>query len=234
MKNKKKTNKKLNYLFVLDRSGSMNCVRQQTINNVNEQFNVIRTESKKNGIESKVTLLLFDQNGYDQEKWFDFVILDKNVDSVEDITEKTYKPNGGTPLLDAIGVGIEKLQEVLGDTVGDSNRKLLVNIFTDGEENASTRFDNDEIKKRISHLSEDGKWTFAFLGCGGLQDVQKVSANLGILRSNTLAYADGIEGHMEASRGLIASTAMYMSKLANDEDTSLNYFSQEEEPVDKK
>jgi uncharacterized protein with von Willebrand factor type A (vWA) domain len=223
-------NKKMHYLMVLDRSGSMAGVRDVTINNVNEQFNVIRDLAKKENIDATVTLLLFDQNG--GSNWFDYVFTIKNINEVIDITADDYVPRGCTPLRDAIGNGVHKLQEALGDKLGDVNTKVLVTIFTDGEENSSREFSDEEINKMIAHLSEDGKFTFTFMGAGGIKNVQHVARSLGIMSSNVAAYDNTAIGHADAGDTLKCALTGYMTNYSRGLDTKLDFFAAD--PTEKK
>ena len=124
-KNKiKNAAKKLYNLFVLDRSGSMMGLRQSTIESVNGQIESLRSDAKKNeNVSILCSLLLFDSRGDDS---FHFCYVNTPVGDVKNITEADYLPNGGTPLRDAIGVGIQRLQRELGDSIGHDDVNILV------------------------------------------------------------------------------------------------------------
>ena len=73
-----------------------------------------------------------------------------------------------------------------------------VTVFTDGEENSSTKWSRDDIKKMIEHFQSDGKWTFTFVGCGSFENVASTSTSYGISTANTVAYADSDDGRTQA------------------------------------
>lgn len=80
---------------------------------------------------------------------------------------------GATPLYDAIGMGIAKINAV---TTKDDN--VLVTIITDGYENCSTEYNLRMIKNLIKKLKEQN-WTFTFIGTDNL-DVEAMAMDMGI------------------------------------------------------
>lgn len=191
-------------LTIIDKSGSMMSFRSRTIEGINSNIATLKKEVDEN-TEILNTTLQFSSIGNnwhslsnDKELNFVFTRIGCPVGSVEDITEKDYSPAGGTPLLDAIGLGIEKIKEFHGDKLRDDNISVIVTIITDGEENSSTLYNRSEIKKMIEHFEADGKWTFTFIGCGSFENVSNTSAQLGINCSNTIAYDASEEGTCQA------------------------------------
>jgi Mg-chelatase subunit ChlD len=205
-------------LFILDKSTSMSGYTKRTIESINANLAILRKEAAENGIDIFNTLLSFSANN---NNWgllnaaqnsddFNFIRIGKNVNDIADITDAEYIPQGGTPLLDAIGKGIEKLKETLGDELGKDNVTVVVTIFTDGEENSSRQFSKADIKKMIEHFSSDNKWTFTFVGCGSIDNVTATSANLGIAAMNTIAFADTAKGRDDS----YATLATYYTSTA--------------------
>ncbi|MFW5545343.1 MAG: VWA domain-containing protein, partial [Prevotella sp.] len=74
------------------------------------------------------------------------------------LTNKEYRPGGATPLYDAIGMGISKLN---AQTTADDH--VLVTIITDGEENCSEGYNLKMIKTLIEKLKKQN-WTFTLIG----------------------------------------------------------------------
>ena len=112
-----KKNKKLDIVFLLDRSGSMSGVENDTIGGYNSYI------EKQKGNNVYVTTVLFDN---------EYQILNerKHIKEIERLTRKEYFVRGTTALYDAIGKTIKRLDEVKTD-------KVLFVITTDGYENAS-------------------------------------------------------------------------------------------------
>src|SRR3990167_7460886 len=123
--------------FILDRSGSMIPIKQDVIGG----FNSFITEQKALPGKLKVTLVQFD-NVYEA------VFVAKSVDQVPVLDSNSYQPRGSTALLDAIGRTINDTGARLRRmSEKDRPAKVLVIIYTDGQENASNEFTKDKIKE---------------------------------------------------------------------------------------
>ena len=62
----------------------------------------------------------------------------------------------------------------------------MVVIVTDGYENASINFTNDQIASMIGGLEKTGKWTFSYLGA--TIDAVDVAQSLNINKNNAMQY----------------------------------------------
>lgn len=124
-------------VFLLDRSGSMNEIKSDTIGGFNSFVG-----SQTGGT---MSLYLFDHELKQMYK-------DVPMEKVELLTAKTFVPRGGTALLDAIG-------EVLKSF---TTKKTLV-ILTDGYENSSIKYTHAHIKDLIEMKQNDG-WDIVYLG----------------------------------------------------------------------
>lgn len=143
-------------VFILDRSGSMCGLEKDTIGG----FNRILREQKENKEDGEVLVstVLFD----DQR----IVLHDrKNINDIENMTEKDYVPRGSTALIDALGLGIKHIANIhkyiRKEDVPDHT---LFVIITDGMENASHIFSSKEVKKMIKEEEEKYGWEFMFIG----------------------------------------------------------------------
>lgn len=167
-------------LLVVDESGSMEIIRKQALVGINETLETIRKMQKAHSeLEQRVTLITFDSTH--KNMFYDNV----PADNVRSLSMRDYRPCGGTPLYDAIGMGIAKInaQAAEGDNV-------LVTIVTDGEENCSEEYSLRMIKNLIEKLKKQG-WTFTFIGTDNL-DVEAIAADMGI--DNHLAFQQDEEG----------------------------------------
>jgi hypothetical protein len=148
----KKTNNVL-VNVVLDRSGSMESGRAGTITGYNAYIDELKIDK---AINYSVTMIQFDTNGGKPEltvKYRDLPIKD-----VPALTDAEYEPRGGTPLYDAIGECIRRVEA--------KGRSVLVVIITDGRENSSTEFTRASIKKLIAGKEAEG-WTFKHIQLSG-------------------------------------------------------------------
>lgn len=172
-------------LVILDESGSMECIRKQTISGCNETINTIRSAQEKHSEsqEHYVSIYAFQIEGPLPSR---YIIKNEPALMVNHITEDVYSPNGLTPLYDAVGTTLNELRDVVEKydiAIG------TVTIISDGLENASKRFTGKTVSSLISELRTVG-WNFNFIGAN--IDVKTVAHNLNI--DNTLEFEQSNEG----------------------------------------
>lgn len=174
--------------YVLDRSGSMTRMTKAAIAGFNE---FLKEQLEMPG-EASLSLLLFDNQFL---KLHDRVFLEK----VKPLTSETYVPQGCTALLDAIGMTIKTLGEQLA-TLPEEERpgKVIVAIFTDGHENASTDYSFEKILQMITHQRTEYQWEFLFLSAD--EDAIATAARMGIARENTSRSQFSERGVFSSSR----------------------------------
>src|SRR6185436_9767689 len=116
---------------LLDETGSMESCRDAAI----EGFNAWLTEQKGNpgtADAPPTTLTLVKFSDRPDLPMCRLVCEDAPLDAVRPLDRETYTPEGGTPLLDAVGRTIMWM-----DRLQPQPDRVLVVILTDGEENAS-------------------------------------------------------------------------------------------------
>lgn len=141
---------------LLDRSGSM----AQIADDVVGGFNTYLEEQRRHSGQARVTLVQFD--GQDP---FEILIDGENLESVDDLDQRRYQPRGNTPLLDAVGSMITKIDAEIVERAdaGSPIEDQIVVIITDGYENASREFSAQTISDLVAERRERA-WTFVFLG----------------------------------------------------------------------
>ena len=191
-------------LFIIDKSSSMLGVRDVTISGMNEQLEAIRNSQKEFDDQDQiVSLVLFSNNVDLTEIW------NKPIDEVENFTRETYAPSGMTALHEAIGRGVSKLKNDITQEIADRTANVIVNIFTDGQENASSHeWQGDPTKNLIEEVKETGLWTVAFIGCGDEASVFNVARSLGIHQGDTMSYSAGTVGTQTAFSAMATSRGM--------------------------
>jgi len=173
---------------ILDRTGSMEEIRDDTIGG----FNAFLGDQKAQKGKATLTLVQFDsQDPYEVIHRF------KPIKEVPKLTRETYVPRARTPLLDALGRGINDLENSLTDMVKtDRPQKVVFAVLTDGQENASHEFSKNQIMKMIKDKTEKEEWQFVFLSAdlvaiGEAQDV-------GFQASKSMAFVKDETGTKEA------------------------------------
>jgi len=140
-------------IFVLDKSGSMGMIREDTIGG----FNTFIQDQKDLPGECIFTMATFNSQYHKNSEG----VLLENVQALDN---SSYRPGGGTALLDAIGKSINDVvsrHSTLGDEVPG---KVILVVLTDGEENSSTEFTNVKDIAKLVKKQEDAGWEIVFLG----------------------------------------------------------------------
>ena len=188
--NQKPTTKTRIYnLIVLDKSGSMSSIRQAAFTGCNEVLGGIKAAAEKHADtqEHFVSLMLFDTES------MPYILDMVPAAQIQLMKEEQFVPCACTPLLDAIGMSLTRLET----EVKKYERALAsVTIITDGYENASTEYNAQQIHQLIGRLKEQEGWNFAFMGAN--QDVTKVSVELNIDVQNAQAWDFSNEGTRHA------------------------------------
>ena len=120
-------------VFILDRSGSMAGLEDDTIGG----FNAMIQKQKNEPSEAVVSTVLFDN--------YSEVIHDRvDIQKIEPMTRSEYYVRGCTALLDAVGGAIHHIGNVHKYArAEDVPERTMFVITTDGMENASRRYDSD-------------------------------------------------------------------------------------------
>ncbi len=198
--------------IILDRSGSMHQTAGDTIGG----YNKFIADQKLVPGEAKISLYQFNAVYEPTYEGLD-------VKEAKDLTAETYRPNGNTALLDAIGKTINSLGTRLKNMPEDARPgKVIVAIITDGEENISQEFTKDVVFELIKQQQDVYKWGFVFLAAN--QDAIKAGGSFGINAGSTMTYAqtkkglsatyDSFSGSVAHLRASAGTTYDFMAKEA--------------------
>lgn len=188
---------------ILDRTGSMEEIRDDTIGG----FNAFLEGQKKLEGKASITLVQFDTRD-PYEVMYSFL----DIAEAPRLTRKTYVPRAGTPLLDAMGRGMNDLESRLAamDTT-DRPKKIVFVVVTDGHENASREFSRADILKMVERHKSRG-WQFVFLGAD-LTGFDEAGA-LGVAYASRLHYCKSPRGVAEAYASLADKISDYRRDIA--------------------
>lgn len=166
-------------IFILDYSSSMQSCRKATIDGFNELLDSHRMNAKSNKIPTYISLYTF--NG----QTVNSTIYKRDVRKVDRLNMESYDPNGMTNLYDAIAVVMHKVNKDLAKFKKTFRPDINICILTDGAENASTTYNNNDVKE-MTKYAQDRDWGFMFLGAN--IDAFAVGSTLGFVKSATLQY----------------------------------------------
>ena len=167
-------------VFILDRSGSMGGLENDTIGG----FNGFVKKQAEMG-QTSLTTVLFDDK---------YEILHNGVDAGNVVlTGDEYYTRGSTALLDAVGKTITDVGKRLNETPEASRPgKVIFVITTDGLENSSREFSYNEIKHMIAHQSDKYAWDFIFMGAN--IDVAMEGGKLGVKADRAVSFTASEKG----------------------------------------
>ena len=167
-------------MIIVDESGSMCVIERQALAGINETIETVKKMQQLHpDMEQRISLLTFDSG----HKTFKYDNV--KADNVNTLSARDYNPGGGTPLYDAIGISIAKLNAQTSE-----KDNVLVTIITDGEENCSEEYNLHMVKTLISKMKKQG-WTFTLIGTDNL-DVEGMAGSMNI--DNHLAFTQDEEG----------------------------------------
>ena len=162
-------------VFILDKSGSMAGMEQDTIGGFNA---MIEKQKAQEGVMYVSTLLFANQTETLHDR--------KAITEISPLTQKDYQVGGCTALLDALGKAIEHISTIHKYArTEDVPQKTMFIITTDGMENASRIYTKEQIKEMI-HQKEGLGWEFLFVAAN--IDAVTTAEGIGIRRGRAVNY----------------------------------------------
>ena len=191
-----KNDKKLDVVFILDKSGSMSGQEENTISSFNEYLE----KERKNSYDTYITTVMFSDN-------YNIVHDRVNVKNVKRLTNKDYFVGGCTALYDALGNTINSMK------TKDTDKVLFI-IITDGYENASKEYKKDDIKRLIKKNKD-----FEFIYIGADIDSYAAGSDIGIRRNNIANFKKDKKGTAK----LFGAVESFECALMTDKEISSNW-----------
>jgi hypothetical protein len=159
--------------FLLDRTGSMEAIRDDTIGGFNAYLDGLKGDGEA---DIDFTLIQFDSVSIDK------ICVATPIAQVAKLTRETYEPRASTPLIDA---AVKTINAVEASLLSAPAAKVVICIQTDGQENSSTEHSWGELNALVKEKSAEG-WQFNFLGVG--IDAYDQGARMGISPASTMAF----------------------------------------------
>ena len=191
--------KRIFNLIIIDESGSMQSIKKETIDSVNETIQTIRGAQRKHEEqEHLVTLVTFND---DVKSVYECV----PVNEVKELTAENYCPDCCTALYDAMGMSLNVLRKSVAEV-----DTVLVTIVTDGYENASREYDGKAIKALVDELKAKG-WVFAYIGAN--HDVESAAINISI--TNVMSFEASDSGVRSMNRKMACARSRFFDRIAD-------------------
>ena len=187
-------------VIILDESGSMSSIYNETLTSMNEVLGGIRRNQEESPEQRHyVTIVTFEGNGIKGVK----TRRDRvPIGAIAPFTVKDYQPGGCTPLYDAMGKTLNKLEGLI---LPDD--KVMVTVITDGMENSSQEYSGAVIKKLVARLRKKG-WVLAYIGAN--QDAVEVARGLNI--GNSMNFEASARGTIRMSKNLSRAMNLFQKK----------------------
>ena len=180
--NDRQTNDLTELVFILDRSGSMSGLEEDTVGG----FNAMLEKQRRVDGRCLVSTVLFDSRTQ--------VIHDRlPLREVRSMTRGDFTVGGSTALLDALGGAIRHISTIHRYARReDVPSQTVFVIMTDGMENASHSFSADEVRAMIRRQKEQYGWEFLFLAAN--IDAVTTAARYGIGADRAVNYFHDRQG----------------------------------------
>lgn len=186
-------------VFILDRSGSMQTLTDDTIGG----FNSFIENQKREPGDAILTTVLFDDQ-------YEILHDGVNLRDVKLLTREDYYARGMTAMMDAIGRTINTVDARIQKTPAQYRPgKVIFVITTDGYENASMEFNRARIKEMIQQQTAKYDWQFLFLGAN--MDAVSEAGTFGVSAAQSVTYAANSVGTKAVYDSLNATISNYRS-----------------------
>ena len=175
--------------LLLDMTGSMQANKQATIDAYNEYVGALQ-------INPDTMDFLMSVSVFNSLVGRERVAGPGPVADAPLLSAERYKPDGSTPLYDAIADTIKEAESNAGP--------VLVVVLTDGQENASQHHTKGDVNTLVADKIQAG-WQFVYLACG--LDAMVEGAAVGVPSGSTLSYSPSTT--RQAMHHLAGASASY-------------------------
>lgn len=215
--------------YILDRSGSMQPMQEPAVAAFND---FLKVQLEVPG-EARLTLVQFDDQ-------YEVPVAALRLQDVPPLTAATYVPRGSTALLDAIGRTIKDIDTRLQKlSAAHQPAKVILAIFTDGEENASRDYTAKHISDLIHLYRTEKGWEFLFLAANqdaiataaAMNLAQGTSGNVSFSSKSIQSTGGAMARKVRASRLKASGAAMPLDALADDAKSLAEILREEEGKV---
>ena len=188
--------------LVLDRSGSMQSVRDDAIGG----FNAFIEQQRKVEGRATLTLVQFDDI-------FEEVFKGKPIAEVPLLDDDSFIPRGSTALYDAVGKSAaETLEYVQRLDEEERPASVIVAVLTDGQENASKEYSHKQVRSVVDQFNAKPGWEILFLAAD--MAVVRDAQRMGMAGKGSRLY-DASKGGTRAAFEVISSRVTMVRSVAS-------------------
>lgn len=170
---------KTHITFVLDSSGSMSSIADDTVGG----FNAFLEDQREEPGTATVSLYDFNTN-------VDRVYRGVPIEEAPALDGQTYTPGGRTALHDAIATAITETDDNLAKLDSPVDNVIVV-VLTDGKENASET-SQQRVREQVTYRRVEHEWEFLFIGAN--QDAALTASSMGMDEDRSLDMAHSGDG----------------------------------------
>ncbi len=176
---------KTHITFVLDSSGSMSAIADDTRGGFNT---FLEKQKSEEGI---ATVSLYDFNT-NVNRVFEAAPITK----AQKLTAQNYVPAGRTALHDAIYTAVTETADRIEELeTSEKPDNVIVVVLTDGKENASET-PQERVSDQVTYRRNEYDWEFLFIGAN--QDAALTASSMGMDSGRSLDMAHSGEGARSA------------------------------------
>jgi len=209
--------KRVHNVFIVDASGSMRGGKyDNAISGLNELLKSIKSDQFT---DNTVTIVEFEGTTISNRLFTETKIPD---------SYKEMGTGGMTPLNTAVGQTIEQLLNARKNSFNVED-KVLINVFTDGEENSSwgKYADPSTLSELIKSVESQG-FTVTFQGTKN--EVNYAINKLNLKSSNTNVHDNTVKGIKSSFERTANARVMYSKSVSRGEDVTAQFYSKTIEP----
>jgi len=202
---------------VLDRSGSMALIADDVVGG----FNQFLADQRRAPGSARVTLAQFDS-----QDPFELLIDGIDLREVTDLARSAYQPRAWTPLYDAVGRMIARIDAEIAKRaeLDLPEEDQVAVIVTDGLENASVEHTRASVFQLIVERRKAG-WVFVFLGAD--QDAYAAGERIGVAPGNRAEWEKSQQGVRKMWGDVSYSTGLHRDKPREQRRREADQFHQE-------
>ena len=200
--------------LVVDTSSSMDSYGTNQYYSVKEFLDHKKKENSD--YKTLFSFTTFSSLSKNHNDWCEFDDINYSVDDLK----KILNPNGSTRLIDTAYEELLDMEEMINENKEKYNSVIgMFALQTDGYDNQSILYNNEDLKRKIKELEEKGVISI-FLASN--QDAIKTGDSYGFSKENSLKLSS--TNSAEAYRSLSQAASEYMEYNTNSEENEKNTF----------